>query len=291
MANRKSFSSVEDGVKLLSFLQKRLPLSGKAIKRIIDAGGVRVNGVIERFSSHLLRKGEKVTIDLQMGAFPTKFSFPILYEDDFILIGDKPSGLVSSNQSFTPFFTQKIYLVHRLDKGTSGVIILAKDLKTQKKMEDLFRKRKVEKVYLALVEGRVRRSEGMLESYLDHKKAVTHWKCLKKGRDLSLLQLIPKTGRTHQLRIHLSKMGHPILGDIEYGRRVSKTAYRLLLHASCITFTHPVTGKKIRVTSPLKIVDMAHMIQPSRKEEEEKGRDQRGENENIEKCGKRDLFK
>lgn len=198
-------------------------------------------------------------------SYKPSFSLPILYEDEDLMVCDKPSGLITDRNLFKKILGEEPYLVHRLDKETSGVILIAKNKKMQKQLEALFRKREVLKVYLALVLGRVKGEKGKIESRLEVKKrgeelfveeakgengelAITYWQVLKKGKKATLLQCIPKTGRTHQIRVHLSTKGHPILGDLRYGRE-SPDCKRLMLHAFKIAFFHPKTGKKLEVTS------------------------------------------
>jgi RluA family pseudouridine synthase len=260
----------EGGFKLLSFLKQHIApeMSVKAIKRAIDAGQCLVNSKVERFSTRLLNKGDRV----ELKAVEQEKTIPvILYEDSDLLICDKPPGFLSENRFFNACFPKyKLELVHRLDKDTSGLIILAKTKEMRLAMEDLFKKRAVHKRYLALVLGEVKTEEGKIENLLAKKNAVggiskwgsvktggksaiTLWKCLQKGHNASLLSLEPLTGRTHQLRVHLSEWGHPILGDFLYSRHVHPTVHppRQLLHAYELTFHHPFTGKEICLTAPI----------------------------------------
>ena len=248
---------VKKACSLLAFLRKETELSGKAIKRALEQGGCLVNGLIERFATIPLQKGDKVSFHLP--AKLTQESMTLLYQDPDLEIYNKPSGVT----------TQGRYLVHRLDRGTSGVLLMARNSAMQKKLEALFKKREVKKNYIALVKGRLRKEQGVIEKRLAKKgsfhgqsivgsspkgvTAITHYKRLKTGKGISLLELVPHTGRTHQLRVHLSEIGHPILGDLQYGRdahfpvRVS----RLCLHAYRLSFLHPKTGKRIQATAPI----------------------------------------
>ncbi len=186
---------------------------------------------------------------------------PVLFEDKDLLIINKPSGVVSEGK----------FLVHRLDKETSGVLVLAKNQSMQEAMEALFKKREVHKIYLAIVDGKVAQDEGVIDNALGKihsyqgqtiyravdakkgKRAITSWKCLKRGKQASLLQCEPYTGRTHQIRAHLSGMGHPILGDVQYGKRFCCTFHpqRNMLHAYRIQFKHPSTGQKMDIVAPI----------------------------------------
>ena len=249
--------TIKQSCSLLAFLRKQTDLSGKEIKRMLEQGACRVNGVIERFASTQLQKGDKVSFHPSPTA--SQETMTILYEDPDLFIYNKPSGIPTKGN----------HLVHRLDKGTSGVLLVARNASMQKKLEALFKKREIKKAYIALVKGVLRKEQGVIENKLAKKGtfhgqsiwgsspngslAITHWKCLKKGKGVSLVELQPLTGRTHQLRVHLSEMGHPILGDLQYGRNVAfpKEVNRLCLHAYRLSFIHPKTGKRLQATAPV----------------------------------------
>ena len=153
-------------------------------------------------------------------------------------------------------------IVHRLDKGTTGVIIVAKDRKTQEALSRQFHERSVEKVYRAVVEGVVGNDEGVVEGLIgrhpkDRKRmdlvakggrySFSRFKVLQRLAGFTYVEVYPKTGRTHQIRVHMSHAGHPIVGDELYGKRARKLADRPLLHAYRIVFDHPATGVRLRV--------------------------------------------
>lgn len=272
-------SRKEAGTRLLQFLKSHCPAahSVKALKRAIDSKLCKINQRIETFSSYVLEENDIVS--LHPAAFEDKtakksWSVPILYEDDEFLIVNKPAGLISEKGQLRvcfPTFKQELELVHRLDKETSGVLILAKNTAAKEKMVHLFKEHKIRKVYLALVDGVIEKDEGSIDNFLgkkrsyqgqtiygavDEKKgqrAITYWKRLKKGKTATLIACEPYTGRTHQLRVHLSGMGHPILGDAQYGKqfRCPLTFRRNLLHAYSIAFVHPTTGKQIKSIAPI----------------------------------------
>lgn len=264
-------SSRDAGKTILTFLKEKLEISGQSLKRAIDEGALRLNGVVERFSSVQLQKGDLLAFDSSKLQVKKAFTLPILQEAEGYLLCSKPSGLVTDREVFKKLLKRQVYLVHRLDKDTSGVILVATNQKMQKKLEALFKKREVRKVYMALVKGAMRQESGTIDNRLMKKKtyqgqaiwgstsspkglrAITHWKCVKKGSGKSLVQCEPETGRTHQLRVHLSEMGHPILGDVHYGRTVKfpREIDRLCLHAYRLIFYHPETGEKVQVTAPL----------------------------------------
>lgn len=263
MKNKYKVTSRAHGVGLLSFLKavfKDAP-SVKAIKRAIDSKHCRVNGRVETFSTFRLQAGDEVEIEL-CAAQPA-LTFSVLYEDAALLIIDKPAGMLSEAKSF-PYPP-----VHRLDKETSGVLILVKTKGAEEAMKALFAERHVQKTYLALVDGVVAASKGKLVTKL-HKKhayqgqsiwgsgtkgleAITFWEKQSSGREATLLACRPVTGRTHQLRVHLSELGHPILGDTQYGKRFRCPlhCHRHMLHAWKLSFPHPLSGEPLEVTAPI----------------------------------------
>ncbi|MGC1879082.1 MAG: RluA family pseudouridine synthase [Rhabdochlamydiaceae bacterium] len=265
----------ETGVRLLQFLREKCPEapSVKALKRAIDNKLCTVNHRIETFSSFILKENDIVV--LSEDAFEKKrgvlsVKIPILYEDEELLIVNKPVGLVSDGRSIKRYFPHA-EIVHRLDKETTGVLILAKTVVTKKKMTDLFKERAVRKLYLAVVDGVIAKDSGRIDNFLGKKhsyqgqtiygsvgekkgeRAITDWKCLTKGKTASIVSCEPYTGRTHQLRVHLSGMGHPILGDVQYGKKFicPWQPQRNLLHAYCVVFKHPSTGKELKVIAPI----------------------------------------
>ena len=236
---------------LVSFIQKgvTVPCSGKALRRVLESNLCRVNGKIERFGSTRLQKGDRVELapDWQDLLVSKELVFPTLYEDDQCLIVDKPAGWVCKDR-------KGALLVHRLDKETTGALLFAKGRGARDALMELFANRTVEKEYLALVDGLVREDEGIQDTLLSPKrsyqgqtiwgsgpkgqKAVTRWKVLARGNQASLIQCMPVTGRTHQIRVHASEMGHPILADRQYAPsfRCSYFAKRVLLHARRLKF-------------------------------------------------------
>ncbi len=255
---------------LLAFLRKELEVSGKKLKSALEGGACRVNGVIERFAGTVLQKGDTVSFDHTLLTKPsTPQSLPILYQDQDLMICNKPAGVVSDRRALMRLVDEELFLVHRLDKETSGALLLAKNQRMQKEIEARFRKREVTKIYFALCSGKVKEAEGTIKNMLEKKReyqgqsiwgrgkngllATTHWKRVKQGKKTTLLQCQPVTGRTHQIRVHLSEMGHPILGDLLYGRNVPfpEGLHRLLLHAYQIVFTHPKTGETMTQTAPI----------------------------------------
>lgn len=275
-------SESDSGVRVQNLLVEKLEgtISGKQIKRAIEANALLVNGTIERFASRRVSIGDVIEFTPILHQPSKSVSFElerILYEDDYFLIYNKPTGIVSDLEGLTAVLKQyhsEIQPVHRLDKGTTGALIFSKDDGTKKRFIELFRKKKVKKKYFALVDGVVEHEVGLLQEPLGvihhrsgqtkrgvlsikegGKEAKTRWKKIKTGTTATLLSCQPVTGRTHQLRIHLSEFGHPILGDTLYGTSFVSD-YRpphLLLHASALQFPHPFKKEMIAVSAPLPV--------------------------------------
>jgi RluA family pseudouridine synthase len=253
-------------------LKEDLNLSGKAIKKIIDAYGCRVNGKTEVFSSRKLLEGDKIELDLSKNVSLHTSKAQILFENDNYLVINKPSGVVCEQKTLESFLKrQGLFLVHRLDKETSGLLLIAKHKKVQEEFEQLFKTRNIEKTYLALVDGGVKEFCFEIENYLEKKAsyqgqaiwgqskenghyALTSFEALKKTKRASLLKCFPYTGRTHQIRVHLAEAGYPIVGDGHYSRqrKSSLTANRTMLHAHRLVFKDPITlePKEFKIEPP-----------------------------------------
>ncbi len=251
---------VTSNIKLITFLHEKLPsYSARAIKKKIESNACKVNKEVERFASTQLVKGDWVEFNLSIFS-KTLYTETTIYEDEEYKIIDKPPYTSCEEKVFKPYF-----LTHRLDRDTSGLLILAKHKDAEERMVTLFAKREVKKRYLAIVDGRVKRGEGVCQSRLRAKiryqggalwgsskrgkMAVTRYKCLQKGKDSSLLLCQPETGRTHQIRVHLLEMGHPILGDYQYCSEFASQveAKRQMLHAHTLFFIHPFLRKEVEV--------------------------------------------
>jgi len=193
-----------------------------------------------------------------------------LFLDDHIIVLNKPAGLSVLNEGWdpeAPYLRQmledeygKIWVVHRLDKITSGVMVFALTAEAHRGLNRQFERHEVEKVYLAIVEGvppwNVRNARHMLQTNVGrkHRTVVVHkrgknsetdFKVLKRGQAEALVEAHPKTGRTHQVRVHLSALGFPLMGDVLYGASETDLIGRTALHAYSLGFTHPITGKSL----------------------------------------------
>lgn len=255
----------------------------KQIRTWLKFQAVTVNGRPVTQFNHPLATGDAVAIRSDRFAAP-KTSLPsgiqIFFEDAHLLVISKPENLLSIASEAEPEKTayfqlteyvrqahprskQRVWIVHRLDRETSGLMVFAKTPETKEALQgnwDNF-----EKKYEAVIEGRLPKDSGTIESDLDEsnpfkvfirpasektRHAVTHYRLLKQGRHLSLVELTLETGRRHQIRVQLSSLGCPIVGDEKYGAK-SDPAKRLGLHACFLRLTHPVTGQELRFTCPL----------------------------------------
>ncbi len=215
---------------------------------------------------------------------PEDIKLKVIYEDDDILVIDKPSGLVvhpgagnlsgtlvnallAHTRNLSAVNPQRPGIVHRLDKGTSGVMVVAKNNLAHLKLIKQFSTHRIKKKYIAIVKGKVECDEGIIDlpigrhkrdfkrqavSFVNARPAVTNYKVLRRFDDYAtLLELNPQTGRTHQLRVHLAHLGHPILGDSKYGTAAQPDFPRLALHALELGIFHPQTKKFLSFSSEL----------------------------------------
>lgn len=273
----------EAGCDLAHFiaLNAKGELSVRAIRRALDAGACRVNGHIETFGSRKLKRGEVVEffIPAQHQRDHDFDARRLLYDADGIIAYDKPPGLpVTPDDAGRKWnlealirkrFGGLVIAVHRLDADTSGAVLFARSEKSARWLEDAFREHHVQKTYLALVRGHPR-DTGEYRSYLvkrasqkgqerwasgrgsDAREAITTWKVQERIGDFaSLVEVLPKTGRYHQIRIHFSEMGHPIYGDRQYGDRQDPIhVTRHLLHAWMVELPHPSGSGTITLKTP-----------------------------------------
>ncbi len=200
-------------------------------------------------------------------------SFELVYQDESLLVASKPAGLLAvpgrgeDKQDCLSARLQSEFsdalIVHRLDMATSGLMVFARGAEMQRRLSEMFREREVEKRYVAVVQGRLEHAEGevnlpMIADWPNRplqkidmesgKPSLTRYRLLEFDSNSSRVELEPVTGRSHQLRLHMKSIGHPILGDALYGDPAS--APRLLLHACFLSFAHPVTGSLVQFTSP-----------------------------------------
>jgi 23S rRNA pseudouridine1911/1915/1917 synthase len=279
-------NSEDEGLRLDTILTKYLgqEFSRNIIKKIIIENKVMLNEKIVK-PSHKVKSSDRLTgelpVEKELTLNPTPLDLKIIYEDDDIIIVDKPTGLsvhpgagnkdntlanalVSYTQQLSSIDPQRPGIVHRLDKDTSGLVVIARNNPAHMNLVNQFKNHSVKKVYLAIVEGQVQFDQGEIDApiapdprnrekmkvdYSCARGATTTYKVIKRFSDFSLVELYPVTGRTHQLRVHMKYLGHPILGDKKYGSRIKFN--RLCLHAKALKFIHPKTNKEIEFHSPM----------------------------------------
>ena len=245
--------------------------SRSALKRIIKRGEILVNGSVAT-TGILINSGMEISWVQpdRKPAMPFEFPVEVLYEDDFLAVVIKPAGLVVSGNRFDtlenavngilqpsgdPDALHQFRAVHRLDKDTSGLLLVAKTSKTRLKLGDMLEQREIEKIYLAIVIGQTP-EHGIIERPIGGKYAETRFRRIDLRPSLisgwlSLLELEAITGRNHQLRIHLSSLGYPILGDKLYGDpNFLLRGKGLFLFARQLRFKHPPTGEKLEFIAP-----------------------------------------
>ena len=294
-------ASHEAGLRLDIYLSlKDLGLSRSQVKKSVDDGLVRVNSFHSKVS-HRLRSGDIVEIDkrepVACRALPQDLPLAIVYEDQHILVVDKPAGMVvhpAAGHFQDTIVNAILYhcqnlsgiggvlrpgIVHRLDKGTSGLLVVAKSDEAHQGLAGQFRRHEIKKTYTALVYGNPKEDEGQIELPMgrhpvDRKKmstksrhskeALTIWKVHERFGVATMLDVDIVTGRTHQIRVHLSALGFPVIGDSVYGnpkradavhntfvRSKLKAMKRQALHAARIRFVHPITCQDMMFSSPL----------------------------------------
>jgi 23S rRNA pseudouridine1911/1915/1917 synthase len=281
------------------FLTRQLPTHSRAyLQQLIEQGHIMVDGRATK-SGYRLRAGDHITVILPpptpSGVLPERICLEVLYEDSHLLVVNKPAGMVvhptPGNVSGTLVNAllahctelsgiggvERPGIVHRLDKDTSGAIVVAKDDVTHRGLASQFAARQVQKLYLAIVRGDIRQAEGVIDAAVGRhpvyrqkmstharagREAVTEFRVLERFERYTLAELRPRTGRTHQIRVHMAAQGHPLLGDPTYGRTRKELMRsplaqqlswfrRQALHAWVVGFTHPATGEWIECRAPL----------------------------------------
>jgi 23S rRNA pseudouridine1911/1915/1917 synthase len=275
-------------LRLDQFLARRLPeYSRSRLQQLIRSGFVRLNEQTTR-PRHVVRRGDKIDlreppvekIDVQ----PEPIPLEIIFEDNDLIVINKPAGLtvhpgagqrehtlVNALLSHCATLSgiggkERPGIVHRLDKETSGCLVVAKNDMAHRELSKQFAARIVEKVYLALVAGRLRKATGIIEGKIGRhpvhrqrmrvtsvrgRSAKTEYRVIRSSNEASLIECRLHTGRTHQIRVHLHHLGHPVLGDKVYAQRAAKSFPRQMLHAWKLGFHHPRNGEWKNFEAPL----------------------------------------
>ena len=274
-----------EGKRLDLYLTEILEESRNFILKNIKLGNILVNGNIVK-GGYSLKENDKIVIkDLTVDTSINKEDIPldILYEDNDIIVVNKKSGMVvhpgNGNYSHTLVNalmahtddlsdeggSERCGIVHRIDKDTSGILLVAKTNKAHRILSDGFKNKTIKRKYIALVYGVINNNYGKIvapigRSKTDRKKmavtdenskaATTNFKVLERYKNSTLVELILETGRTHQIRVHMDYIGHPVVNDPMYGRRKVINDYGQMLHAEYLGFNHPITGKFMEFSVP-----------------------------------------
>jgi len=307
-----------------AFIAEKAKISRSFCQKLIDDEMVSLNDKCPKHSDKV-KEGDiiHVRIPIAKETEIEKQDIPldIIYEDDDILVINKIRGMVvhpSAGHENGTMVNALMYhvgdlsgiggeerpgIVHRLDKNTSGLLVIAKNDKAHQKLSSMFQKRTIRKEYLAVVHGKLRGPEGIINLPIGRdpkdrklmavgsggKNAVTRWKVRKTYDDFSLVSLFPETGRTHQIRVHLKHIGNAVIGDPEYGRGAKLFDIEgQALHSHRISFNHPITNKPMEFEAPIPedIEEILHMIEKSERNSEGGGQRSEGGGQRADSRGR-----
>ena len=270
----------DENLRLDVYLASNTDFSRSKINNLIDSDNILVNGLVVK-KSYKVKNEDVISInDIDDEIVIEKEDIPvdIVYEDEYLAIINKKSGIVThpavGNKNHT-LVNALLYhfnniskkdnirpgIVHRLDKDTSGLMVVAKDDKTHELLSEMIKNKEVERIYLALVWGNVRCDNGKIDAPIgrsitnrqkytvtdiNSKDSVTHFSVIQRFKDVTLIKCRLETGRTHQIRVHLNYIGYPIVNDLVYGnRKIIDKDYGQMLVSKSIRFIHPITGKEL----------------------------------------------
>ena len=271
------YLTVAENTELMKFLLERLPHKNRDnIKSYLRCKQVVVDGKIVTQYNHPLAPGQQVEVTGDRIPKERQYrGMSIVFEDQHLIVIDKHAGMLSMatdrEKEKTAYGmvsvhvkkadpSNKIFIVHRLDRETSGLMVFAKSEKIQQLLQEAWQTDVTERTYLAIIEGELKEKEGTVTSWLTESKslmvyssshpgkgdkAVTHYRTIKTNGTYSLLAINPETGRKNQIRVHMKDLGHSIVGDKKYGSGVNPVG-RMCLHARVLEFIHPVTREKLR---------------------------------------------
>ncbi|MDR3089245.1 MAG: RluA family pseudouridine synthase [Desulfobulbaceae bacterium] len=281
--NEPNHIEVAETDELLSFLLRRFPQEGrKRLKNLLRVGRILVNGQSQHQFDFPLAVGQNVAIAPQKAtiARPGAPPMPIIHEDEFLIVVNKPSGLLTvatdkekrrtayamlSEYVKAAHPDHKIFVVHRIDRETSGLLLFAKSEEVKRAIQDSWLSVIEERLYMAVLEGKLAQASGTIKSYLKEsaamrvyssdnphhgKEAISHFRRLAVSRAYTLVELRLETGRKHQIRVHMAELGHPVAGDKKYGATTNPLK-RMALHARVLAFHHPVDGHLHHYETPV----------------------------------------
>lgn len=279
-AAKYTIYNVTEPDELMAFLIKKMDgVSRTRVKALLSNRVVLVDNVIVTQFNHPLKPGMKVQISREKNKH--EFRHPMLkivYEDAYLIVVEKKEGLLSvatdhqkertaqhilSEYVKRTHRNNRVFVVHRLDRETSGLMMYAKDEKTQHTLRDNWHDIVVDRRYVSIVMGDMERDQGQIRTWLTDRKlyvsssnyddggklSITHYKTIKRANAFSMMELELETGRKNQIRVHMSELGHPVVGDQRYGCEIDPLG-RLALHAFKLCFYHPVTGELMEFETP-----------------------------------------
>ncbi len=271
---------VDAPASLIDALQTLYPDSSKTtLRKMLQSGRIRVNGEIEKNAKRELERDDVIDIAQKETQLELPPGLTILHEDEDLIVVLKSHGLLTvatererenTAQAYLNAYLrekgeERIHVVHRLDRETSGVLVFAKNFETCEALKERFAAHEIDRLYVAIIEGAMQPAAGTIRSHLlerkdlrmqsvdahpDAKLAVTHYRTIANSDPYSVLEVTLETGRKNQIRAQLSEAGHSVVGDQLYGSTTNPLG-RLGLHAKLLGFQHPVTGKKMTFTAPL----------------------------------------
>ena len=278
-----------ENVRLDAYIAKKYTdLSRTMAQKLVEEGNILVNGKSKKIS-YKVQKGDEIELTIpeakEIGIKPENIDVEVIYEDKDIIVVNKPKGLVVHPANGNPDGTLvnaimaickgslsgiggeiRPGIVHRLDKDTSGLLIIAKNDQAHINMSKQIKDRQVKKIYIALVKGRTKEEEATINMPIgrstkdrkkmavrkDGKEAITHFKVLRRYNNYTLLEVKIDTGRTHQIRVHMAEIGHPVVGDMVYSNGKNEFGIQgQMLHAKSLDFKHPITGKQMHLEAEL----------------------------------------
>jgi 23S rRNA pseudouridine1911/1915/1917 synthase len=287
--NRCTVPEESAGQRLDQFLRTQFPqLSRSFLQKLIAQGNVTLSGRLPQRDARV-RTGDEITVEIPpprpLKAHPEKIPLDVLYEDDDLIVINKPAGVIvhpaAGNVEHTLVNAllhhcrgelsgiggvQRPGIVHRLDKDTTGCLVAAKSDFAHQRLVEEFRSRQVKKIYRAVCAGRFEKTSGRIETTIGRstrnrkkmsaraprgRQALTEYRVLKQRDDSAFVELALHTGRTHQIRVHMAHIGHPVVGDPVYGARSKIPVARPLLHAYKLGFVHPGTGHFVEFCAPM----------------------------------------
>ena len=287
--------SQSENIRIDKYLSDKVPYSRETIVKMITNGKIKVSGKIVKPSYKIKLNDENNIEELPTEELiPQNIKLDIVYEDDDLMVINKPSGMVvhpgNGNNKNTLvnallYYDENIKkigdsdrpgIVHRLDKDTSGLMLVAKSKEAYEKLTNDFKNKKVHREYLALLEGNILKNRIVIDAPIGRdrnnyqkrmitstgKKAITHLEVLKKYKEFTLVKAILETGRTHQIRVHTKYIGYPVFNDPLYGNKKA-TEFGQFLHSYYIEFNHPITNKKMCFTKepPQEFIEFVNSLE------------------------------